>query len=247
MPTSQHLVEITKNRSDWRRKPLLREIYAGFYGMIKDRLVDGPTLELGSGIGQIRDHLPDCITSDVHPGPGIDRVESAYHLSFETGELGNLILLDVFHHLRHPASALAAFRRVLRPGGRVVILDPAMGVIPRAIYGLFHHEPLGWRDPIEWRFPREEPAWDTGYFAAQARAWRIFMRQEGLEEIAGFKVLECIAWSDFAYLASGGFSKPAFFPCAWLRGVQAVDRLLSSISPSLFAARMIVVLERQPA
>jgi hypothetical protein len=48
---------------------------------------------------------------------------------------------DVWHHLEHPANALAEFRRVLVPRGRVIILEPAMSVVGRLVYGNCHHEP----------------------------------------------------------------------------------------------------------
>jgi len=35
----------------------------------------------------------------------------------------------VFHHLEFPGTALAEFARVLRPGGRVVIFEPGLGVL----------------------------------------------------------------------------------------------------------------------
>ena len=56
---------------------------------------------------------------------------------------GHLILFDVWHHLEHPANALAEFRRVLVPKGRVILLEPAMSLVARLVYGRCHHEPLG--------------------------------------------------------------------------------------------------------
>ena len=74
-------------------------------------------------------------------------------MSFEDGSVANLILFDVWHHLEYPAAALAEFHRVLVPQGRLIIFDPAMGLLGRIVYGLFHHEPLGLKDKIQWRTP----------------------------------------------------------------------------------------------
>jgi SAM-dependent methyltransferase len=243
---SQHQFEIQANRNHWQRKPLLGNIYRRFYELIKTRLQRGVSLELGSGIGQIKSFIPDCITSDLFPNPGIDRVESAYALSFEDGILNNIILFDVWHHLEYPGAALRECYRVLAPGGRVIIFEPAMGALPRAIYRLLHHEPLGFGESICWEPPVSFDLGNAPYFAAQARAWRIFHNGEcSSKHLAGWRIIECTAWSDFAYLASGGFSKPALYPSFCLAWIEMLDRLLTRFHQATFAARMLVVLEKQ--
>ena len=242
---AQHSVEIEQNRKYWRQKPLLQQVYQRFYASIAGRLVGGSKLELGSGIGQIKEFIPDCITSDLFHNPGVDRLESAYTLSFADVSLNNIILFDVWHHLEYPGSALAEMWRVLAPGGRVVIFDPAMGIIPRMVYGLFHHEPLGFGQPIHWQPPHDLDLNNAPYFAAQARAWRVFYRQEGTAYLADWNILECSTWSDFAYLGSGGFSKPAMYPPACLRWIESIDRCLTWISRPVFAGRMLIVLEKR--
>lgn len=242
---TQHSFEIEQNRKYWQKKPLLQRVYKRFYAAIARRLVAGTKLELGSGIGQIKEFIPDCITSDLFQNPGVDRVESAYRLSLGDGSLHNIILFDVWHHLEYPGSALAEMWRVLAPGGRVVIFDPAMGIIPRMVYGLFHHEPLGFGRPIHWLPPPSLALEDAPYFAAQARAWRIFYRHEDLDQLNKWNILECSAWSDFAYLGSGGFSKPPMYPDVCLPWIETLDRWLTWISCPIFAGRMLIVLEKK--
>jgi len=242
---SQHQVEILKNRNNWLNKPLLEKIYQRFYEAILARLQPGVTLELGSGIGQIKNFIPDCITSDLSPNPGIDRVESAYALSFKDNSLENIILFDVWHHLEYPGAALRECYRVLAPSGRVLIFEPAMGLIPRLAYGLFHHEPLGFGETINWDPPETLNLSTVPYFAAQSRAWRIFRRGEGASHLAGWRMIECSSWSDLAYLGSGGFSKPSLYPAFLLPLIEWIDRLLTRINSSIFSARMLVVLEKK--
>lgn len=242
---TQHQFEIELNRNNWLNKPLLEKIYERFYLAIKSRLTPGNVLELGSGIGQIKKFIPNCITSDLSLNLGIDRVESAYALSFNEASLENIILSDVWHHLEFPGIALKEFHRVLVPHGRILILEPAMGLIPRIAYRLFHHEPLGFTDPISWSPPNGFELSESPYFAAQSRAWRIFKQGEDSKNLSGWRLRECICWSDFAYLGSGGFSKPSLYPSSLLRTIESFDRLLTKISPSIFAARMLIVLEKE--
>ena len=89
---TQHALEIEQNRTYWQQKPLLQKVYKRFYTKIAKRLIGGSKLELGSGIGQIKEFIPDCVTSDLFPNPGVDRVESAYLLSFPDGSLNNIVV-----------------------------------------------------------------------------------------------------------------------------------------------------------
>ena len=128
----QHNIEILQNRELWEKKALLRKVYSEFYSEITRRVnpaCPGVTVELGSGMGNIKQHIPQCITTDIFPNPWLDGVESAYHLSFDHGEVGHLILFDVWHHLRYPGTALKEFARVLTPEGRIILFEPAMGLI----------------------------------------------------------------------------------------------------------------------
>jgi hypothetical protein len=68
---AQHNIEIAENRGHWNRKPLLRRVYSQFYTEIARRVDRSrPGLQLGSGMGNIKEHLPECITTDVFPNPG---------------------------------------------------------------------------------------------------------------------------------------------------------------------------------
>jgi len=87
--------------------------------------------------------IPDCVRTDLFPFPWIDRVENAYRLSFGDETLANLFMVDVFHHLRYPGAALQEFWWVLRVGGRLILLEPALSILGYLIYGLLHPEWIG--------------------------------------------------------------------------------------------------------
>jgi SAM-dependent methyltransferase len=245
-PAEQHLIEMRMNRDAWEKKALLRAIYQRFYLLIREQLAtntDAETVELGSGIGAIKAVIPECVTTDIFPNPWLDRVENAYALNFAEESIGNLILFDVFHHLEFPGTALTEFARVLRPAGRVVIFEPGLGVLGRFVYNAFHHEPVGEREPIRWLAPDGSDLRNAGYYAAQGNAWRLFVRNELGQPLDDWTIRTAKPIVSTAYLASGGFSKPSFYPDATLPLAIALDRLLSCL-PRIFATRLLVVLER---
>ncbi|MGH9221828.1 MAG: methyltransferase type 11, partial [Vicinamibacterales bacterium] len=62
VPIGQHDVEIERNLRAWNRKPVLRLAYRDFHKRIAahiDPSLPGKIVELGSGIGNIRDVIPN--------------------------------------------------------------------------------------------------------------------------------------------------------------------------------------------
>ncbi len=242
----QHNIEILQNREFWEKKPLLRKVYAQFYREIARRLNPtglGLIVELGSGLGNIKEHIPQSITTDIFPNPWLDRVENAYHLSFEQGEVGHLILFDVWHHLKYPGTALREFARVLAPGGRIIVFEPAMGLVGRFVFGHFHREPLGLEEDIEWNAPDGFTGSEAAYYAAQGNASRVFGSEAFKDSLRMWRVVEVKYFSGFAYLASGGFRGPQLYPVALWPFLNQMDSVFSRF-PKL-ASRMLVVLEQK--
>jgi SAM-dependent methyltransferase len=246
---AQHDIEIQENRAHWERKPVLRLVYEAFYQDIARWTLsggEGVTLELGSGMGNIKETLPDCVTSDLFPNPWLDRVENAYALNWSDKTVENLILFDVFHHLQHPGRAFTEMARVVRPGGRVILFEPGMGLLPRLIMRFFHHEPLGFGQPIEWNAPQDFDPANHLYYAAQGNSWRVFVQKEGLSQHVqrDWKVLHVGREPGWAWLMCGGLRGPQLYPDALLPAVQWLENCLSLL-PSVFAGRLLVVLERK--
>ena len=132
-------------------------------------------VELGSGLGNIHEVIPNCLRTDLFPNPWIDQIENAYQLSFADESVSDLILTDVFHHLKYPGTALKEFSRVLRKGGRVIMLEPCMSALGLLVYGILHDEPIAVTKEIEWDAPEDWSPEQIDYYAAQGNASRIFL------------------------------------------------------------------------
>ena len=243
----QHNAEIQANAQHWRRKPLLQKVYRDFYREIEKELrrdLSGQTVEVGSGIGNLKSAVPEAVVTDIFPNPWLDRIENAYALSFEDESVANLILFDVWHHLEFPGTALAEFHRVLNRGGRLIIFDPAMGMLGRLVYGLFHHEPLALNNKIHWHAPQDFSPNKMTYYAAQGNAQRVFFSGGFRDELADWRLVRQSRFAGISYIASGGFSRPQLYPSALYPAMQAIDRMASQM-PAAFATRLLVVLEKR--
>jgi len=246
----QHQKEIQQNLRSWQAKPLLQQIYAGFYrrivGLI-DPQVSGTVLEIGSGIGNLKAHFPAAICSDLFPNPWLDLVCDGYELPFAHSSISNLVLFDVFHHLEMPRAFLKEARRVLARGGRLIIFDPYISLSSFPVYGLLHHEPVAWKQPIN---TAETAPRIRAYYAAQGNATRLFFggkdeRAREQDILQDWRVVHSEAFSAFSYLLSGGYSKPATYPARLLSRLQALDAKLSHW-PRLFGGRCLIALTPAP-
>jgi len=66
----------------------------------------------------------EYVGCDIRPGPGVDRIENAHHLSFSDASFGTVMLLETLEHLPRPKRAIMEARRVLRGDGLLLLSVP---------------------------------------------------------------------------------------------------------------------------
>jgi SAM-dependent methyltransferase len=227
----------------WRARPLLRRIYADWFELVGSRLslVDGKTVELGTGIGEFKARFPAVVATDVEQTPWTDAVVDAERMPFDDGTLANLVLIDVFHHLADPAAFFDEARRTLRVGGRVVILDPYCSPVSTIAYQRFHHERTDLHAPP---FERDPRVGEAAFASNQARSTLVFYRhvQTFRTRWPDLTIVDRRRLSFIAYPLSGGFSKRRFSPAALYPLLSWFERVLAPAG-SLAAFRCLVVLE----
>ncbi len=232
---------LLRHRDTWRRKAILPALHRAWYEEIAACLKPGPTLRVGGGPGHLKEFAPAIICTDLVQAPWLDAVLDAHALPIADGALANIVLFDALHHLENVRVFFDEAVRALRPGGRIVVMDPYVSWLSWPVYRFLHPEPVDFtQDPLQPRAPQAEP-----FDANQAVATMLFeSRYESFRRCypqLAKTVHRRLAF--FAYPLSGGFEHPSLLPLALVRPLLAFERMLGFLD-RILAFRILVVLEK---
>lgn len=210
------LPETTEIRKAFfQKKSYLKKLYEFWYNSLLDNIPKetGAVLELGTGGGFLKRKNPSLITSDVMPLSRIDCIIDARSLPFTPCSLKAIVGTNVLHHVPQIWKFFGEAIRVLRPGGRLVFIEPWPTLFSVFIYKYLHHEPFDlWAD---WSVASGGPL----TAANGALPWIIFARDKNqfAKKYPNLKIVSLKAFMPFSYLVGGGIERrwplpPPFFP-----------------------------------
>lgn len=237
---------LADHRSLWQAKPVLRAVYEDCYRRLMAHCAPGgPSLEIGGGTGNLKAFKRDIVSSDIQFAPWLDVVADAHRLPFAAASFRNLVLFDVLHHLERPRLFLAEAARVLAPGGRIVVCEPAITPLSYPFYRFFHPEPveLG-ADPLaEGALTRARDPYDSN----QAVPTRLFGRDRARLEalVPALAVVACERFGLLAYPLSGGFRPWSALPAGLAAPLLGLERRLERHLGPLMGFRLLGVIERR--
>ncbi len=239
----EHSLTPEEFRELWDAKPVLRAVYRDYYDRIARWRRPGVTLEIGAGSGNLRDEMQGVISSDIVGSRWLDVVADAQRLPVADGTIATLVGVDVLHHIEYPRHFLAEARRALQPGGRVVLVEPAITPVSWAVFKVGHPEPVDLRvDPLVdgQPDPGKHP-FDSNQALPTLLAGRYRHRLEG--EL-GLVVAHTERLSLFAYPLSGGFRPWSLLPARSVDAVLRAERRLEPVLGRFMGFRLLLVIER---
>ncbi len=109
----------------------MRVLVKEFVQLVAETLpVPEPIYEFGAlqvpgqeGFADLRPLFPgrEYVGCDLRAGPGVDRVLDLHRIALADGTVGTVLLLDTLEHVQFFWLALEEVRRVLKPGGLLVL------------------------------------------------------------------------------------------------------------------------------
>lgn len=234
------------HRDVWEKKKTIRLLYRDFHRRLLENCPEGRVLDIGSGTAHIKNFRPDIVSTDILPFPGIDVLADAHRLPFPNEIFSGVVMLDVLHHLERPVEFLKEASRVLRPGGRLAMIEPAMTMVARGFYHRFHEEPVDMSaDPFaEVTVNPDRDPFDANQAIPTLLFGTAAARRQVETAIPALRVRSVDWLSLFAYPMSGGFQSWSLIPAALVRPLLNFEQKVPQAIRRRIGFRMIVVLER---
>ena len=232
-------------RRAWERKASLRAVYKDVYRRLAEKQRPGPTIEIGGGSGNFKNFAPETISTDIIVAPWLDAVADAVQLPFADASVANIVLFDVLPHIEFPVRFLDEAARVLAPGGRVLLSEPAITPLSNLFYTHLHPEPVDAEADV---FVAGTPNPNRDPFDAnQAIPTLMFLKQRERfrDRFPIFDIVDVRYHSLLAYPLTGGFRKWTVIPATIVPAMLSLESVFMPLLGRLMAFRLIVTIERR--
>lgn len=236
---------LAEHKRVWDAKPALRTIYADYYRRIVAACEPGTTLEIGGGTGNLKSYRDEVVATDLVLSRWVDAAADAQQLPFADAAFTNIVGVDVLHHIENVPSFLAEAVRVLRPGGRLVLLEPAITPLSWIFFKLFHPEPV-----VMSQDPLAEPTADPNRqpFDANQAIPTLLAGRDRKRLQSRLPELELTTVQRFSFLTyplSGGFRPWCLVPARFAPRAIALEERLVPLFGRLAAFRLFLVFTKR--
>ena len=228
----------------WLKKPSLRLVYQYYYDLAFSNSIPGRTLEIGAGSGSLRHCGFEVISTDIVHTSNVDVVSDAHALPFTNSSVNNIVAVDVFHHLQRPIRFLNEANRLLQPGGRLLLIEPAITILSRPFWKLFHSEPFDMNVDVlaDGQLSRKRNPFDANQALGTVLATKD--RKRLPNHVPGLHISK-IQWTgSIAYPLSGGFRKWCFLPKIMVKPILHLESVIDKYFGRFVAFRLLLVITK---
>jgi SAM-dependent methyltransferase len=158
--------------------------------------------------------------------PDVDKIFSAADMPFENKSVDAFFMFDVLHHIADSRAFFTEALRCLKPGGRIVMIEPANTLWGRFIYKNFHHEEFNTKRG--WGLEKTGPLSQGN----GAIPWIIFSRDRKIfeREFPNLQIVSITRHTPIRYLLSGGLSLRQLVPSFAYPIVKVIEWALSPLN-----------------
>lgn len=118
---------------------------------IRDEALPGKTLDIGANFynkHHYHQFFEEVVTFNIKPEKNIeiDIFGDAHQLPMKDNSFDNILCTEVLEHLHSPRIAIAAMRRVLKPGGKLILSTPFLMPLHDVPEDYYRFTPYGLRE-----------------------------------------------------------------------------------------------------
>ena len=220
------------HRNIIKKKVFLHKLYLEYYEIFKENtkdIPDGFKIEIGAGGGFLKEVINDVITSDVLELQGVDKAFFAEKIPYPDKSIAAFFLLNTLHHLKEPDKFFSEVNRCLKPGAKIIMIEPTNTLFSRLFFKYIHHEQFDEKKD-KWKVDGEGRLAD----ANNAMPWIIFIRdrEKFLTKYPDLEIIQINKHTPFRWFLGGGLSYRQLVPSASFGFFTKIDKLFQNISGS---------------
>jgi SAM-dependent methyltransferase len=246
---SEQYITHLENQLKNSQKSSLKSYLNFLYGKIDTNFSnESCLLEIGSGAGLSKHFLSHKIErTDILPWKQNEVIGmiDAQSLSYETNRFDGAFCVDVIHHLSDPLKAIEELIRVIKPGSKVVLIEPFVSIMSYPIYKLFHSEKTSWKLKLsEFGNVLSDTPSDGDQGVSKSlfndRSQKIYTKKR----LSGICEWNIEYFSPLSFFATGGLSDPLPTPSRLIKAIIAFESILPRFILKLTASRIVIILRK---
>jgi ubiquinone/menaquinone biosynthesis C-methylase UbiE len=205
-------------------------------------------LEIGAGAGTSSIFLKSkritmtdlLVTGNKSVFSGVD----AHNLPFPEHDFNSSFAIDALHHLANPFLCISEMLRVVKPGGKVIFIEPYVSIFSYPIYKLFHPELTTLRLHKEYFLRNQKAASEGNQVVCQTIFRHKSFRHEIIKAMDQGSKVEIYYRDILAFFLTGGITNPLPTSPRILKLVLGLEKRFPQIAFKLLGSRMVVVITK---
>ena len=219
-------------------KPILQLLWRGWYKEIEPFISkDGLNIEVGAGGGYASTYFKNLIQTDVVKTPHINMCCDASAFPFKDSVLDTIVMIAVLHHFKNIDEFFNEARRVLKKGGRILMVEPYVSYLSYPVWKLFHYEGCNLKslsiDSNEHARIDANIAIPTILFKKK--------RKQFEKNYADLKIIHENYHTVFHFFVSGGYTYPSLIPKFLLPNLVKIEKTLQPLGKWLGSFMTVII------
>ncbi len=219
-------------------KPILQLIWRKWYEEI-DKFMpeDGLNVELGAGGGFTETYFKNLVQTDVVLTPNIDICVDGSDLAFKDSILDTIVMIGVLHHIKNIDKFFNEAKRVLKKGGKILMVEPYISFFSYPVWKLLHYQGCNLKtlscDSNDYARIGSNLAIPTILFKKE--------RKQFEKNYPDLKIIHENYHTIFRFFASGGYTYPSLIPKFLLPLLLKLEKILEPLGKRLGSFMTVII------